>query len=132
MAYLKIYSNAELQTLYLEAQSKGLSEEQLLSAFGKPPFHFLGPETGPVARYNDFQPMYDDRNGIQYTDIEEGVIGVKIPIGIRRKNPDIVFPQPGETVDIIHLQDKTIRQIYVISTQVNRTRRATAWLQVSG
>jgi hypothetical protein len=76
--------------------------------------------------------MYVDRLGRQYTKLEEGELGVRIPIALRRANPDIEFPQAGETVRLISLRKYAIREVFVVSLQINATRRATAWIEISG
>jgi hypothetical protein len=132
MALLKIHPNSVLQELYQEALSRGASAQEMLDNFGKPPFHFLGPRTGPVRRYNDFEPKYVDREGREYSPLEDDdKMGVRIPIAVRRKNPMIQFPQPGETVHILKLTSQRVLELYVVSLHVNKTRTSTAWLEIS-
>ena len=131
MALLKLHNNVTLRELFNAALERGASVEELDRDFGTPPFHFFGPRTGPVAPYHAFRVTYADREGRQYSDLEPGTVGVRIPIAIRRKNPAIQFPQPGETIRIVHLKNSSIRQFYVVSTQLNKTRSATAWLEIS-
>lgn len=132
MSLLKHHTNSELQTLFQDALIRGTSDERMTEMFGRPPYHFIGPRTGPVPRYKDFQPEFVDREGREYIQLEEpNTMGARIPIAVRRHNPIIEFPQPGEIVSILRLQNGTVHKVYIVSLQINKTRSATAWLEVS-
>ena len=130
MTLLKRFSNSELREVFEEALLRADTNAKLQHNFGQPPYHFLEGRTGPVARYRDFQPKYVDRLGRQYSELEEGQLGVRIPIAVRRENPTVEFPQDGETLRLISLSKFAIREVYVISLQINPTRRSTAWLEI--
>jgi len=133
MALLKKHTNRELQALYQEALLRGTPSHELAADFGLPPYHFIGPRTGPVARYNDFHADYVDREGREYSqlDDEAGNLGVRIPRAARKRDPTLQFPQPGETVQALSLDSYQVLVFQVVSLQINKTRSATGWIEIS-
>lgn len=132
---LQGYNNKELRQLLDAVLQQNPSQEELDRLFGKQPYYFTGPDTGPVAPYHLFVETHEDEQGRLYNqpegDDDPAVFGVKIPIAVRRRNPSIIFPQPMETITLVEKKTKQLVKITVESVSINETRVSTAWISAS-
>lgn len=111
----------ELISRFQQAEKEN---QDLVKLFGRPPYYFLEGEAPP---YSKFRVDFRDTEGRQYQFVEAGHYGVRIPIGIRRDNPLIQFPQEGTKLKL------TGRGItFVLRVKgggMAKSRRATALIQ---